>query len=78
MSRVATKDKKSSSSITKSNSKASTKLQAEDLTKRKTQDNVKSGALAQAGKILGAINEANEIHSGKRKGKSFDEFLKEI
>lgn len=32
-------------------------------------------ARQQAKKIINALNEAEQIHQGKRKGKSFDEFL---
>ena len=32
----------------------------------------------QAGKIMNALNEAEEIHAGRKKGASFDQFLKEI
>ncbi len=32
----------------------------------------------QANKILKALDEADEIHSGRKKGTSFSEFLKEI
>lgn len=33
---------------------------------------------SQVDKIMSALNEANEIHSGRKKGTSFDEFLKEL
>ena len=32
----------------------------------------------QAVKIMKALNESEQIHSGKKRGKSFNEFLKEI
>jgi hypothetical protein len=35
-------------------------------------------AKRQAKKILTALDEAKQIHSGKKEGKSFNEFLKEL
>jgi hypothetical protein len=35
-------------------------------------------ARRQAKEIIGALKEAEQIHKGKRKGKGFDEFLKEL
>ncbi len=35
-------------------------------------------ALTQALKIIKGLNEAKKIHSGRKRGKSFDQFLKEI
>lgn len=32
----------------------------------------------QAKKIMTALNEAEQIHSGRKQGKSYDQFLKEI
>ena len=35
-------------------------------------------AKQQAKKIVGALHEAEQIHKGKRKGKTFDAFLEEL
>ena len=35
-------------------------------------------AKQQAKKIVGALHEAEQIHQGKRKGKTFDAFLEEL
>ena len=39
---------------------------------------LKFQAKIQARKIIKGLNEAKKIHAGYKKGKSFDEFIKEI
>lgn len=63
--------------VLKSESKPMAKS-AEFAKSSKVNDSINKQARKQANKILKALDEANEIHEGKKKGTSFSEFLKEI
>ena len=79
MASPSTKQKVTNGSGLRANGEVMSKRSSMSVrSKAKAKDNIEMEARKQAKKIKGAIEEANEIHTGRKKAKSFDKFIKEL
>lgn len=77
MGKTLSKVRSAGIATSKPNGKTLHKVQVSYSTKKVNKVNDKE-VTGQVDKIMSALNEANEIHAGRKKGTSLDKFLREI